>query len=142
MAIGLATATRTARAQKILDAMNVGASVASLKLYTTPRPNPAGGAASPATLLATLGFDKDGGASVGAALNGVITFNTMSADTSADANGEAIWARILDGDGAFVMDLSVGAAGSGADLIMNNVVVVAGGEVSITGNPTITEGNA
>jgi hypothetical protein len=140
MAIGLATATRTARAQKILDAMNVGASVASLKLYTTPRPA-TGGAVGAATLLATLGFDKDGGASVGAALNGVITFNTMSADTSADANGTAIWARILDGDGAFVMDLSVGAAGSGADLIMNNVEVVANGEVSITGNPTITEGN-
>jgi hypothetical protein len=139
MTIGLATAVRTSRAQALLTAINAGAGTATMKLYTADRPA-TGGAVGAATLLATLTFNKDGGASVGAAANGVITFNTMVADTSADANGTAVWARILDGDGTFVADLTVGQ-GSG-DIAMNNNVIVAGGEVSITGNPTITEGNA
>jgi hypothetical protein len=71
----------------------------------------------------------------------VLTFSAITADTSADADGTATFARISDSDANAVADLTVGTTGSGADLILNTTTIVSGGEVSISAG-SITEGNA
>lgn len=136
MAIGLKTSIRTARAQLIVDAIDAGAA-GTLKLYTAPQPA-TGAAVGAATLLGTLTFADP----CGTVTNGTLTFSAIVADTAADADGTATWARVADSTGTHVMDMTVGLVGSGADIIMNNVVVVTGGEISITNFATIVEGNA
>jgi hypothetical protein len=137
MAIGLKTSLRTARAQVILDAIDNGAGPGTLKLYTAPKPT-TGGAVGAATLLGTLTFAEP----CGTVTTGTLTFSAIVKDSAADADGTATWARVADGVGTHVMDMTVGLVASGADVIMNNVVVVTGGEISITDFATIIEGNA
>jgi phospholipid/cholesterol/gamma-HCH transport system substrate-binding protein len=62
------------------------------------------------------------------------------AEDSALADGTAGYARITTSADAAVADLTVGPTGSGADIILNNVNIVTGGEVSIS-SASITEGN-
>jgi hypothetical protein len=137
MAIGLLTAIRTARAQLIVDAIDAGSGAGTLKLYTAPKPA-TGAAVGAATLLGTLTFADP----CGTVTTGTLTFSAITKDSAADADGTAAWARVADSAGTFVMDMTVGLVGSGADIIMNNVVVVTGGEISITNFATIVEGNA
>ena len=134
MTIGLAPAIRNARLQVIADAINAGAGAGTLKFYSGARPV-TGGAVT--TLLATLTFSDPANASIA---SGVLTFSAITQDASADATATATWARIQDSTGAFVADLSVGAVGSGADIILNNTSIVAGGAVSIL-SFSITEGS-
>lgn len=136
MAISYSTALRTARMQAVEDAINFATGAGTIKLYSGTRPS-TGSAVTTQTLLATLTCSVD----CGTTANGVLTFAAITADSSADADGTATWARIQDGDAAFVADLSVGTTGSGADLILSTTTIVAGGEVSITAG-TLTEGNA
>lgn len=137
MAIGMATALRNARLDAITAAMDAGSGAAKLRFYTGPRPA-TGAAITTETLLAELTF---GNPAAGSASNGVLTFNAITDDSSADATGTAAWARVLDSDNNFVMDLSVGAAGSGADIELVSTSITSGQTVSIAA-ATITEGNA
>lgn len=136
MAIGYATALRTTRITAVLTAIDYATGAGTLKIYSGTRPA-TGAAVTTQTLLATLTFSSTSGT----VSNGVLTFSAITKDSSADADGTATWARIQDGDAAFVADLDVGATGSGKDIILNNVNIVAGGEVSIS-SASITEGNA
>jgi hypothetical protein len=60
----------------------------------------------------------------------VLTFDTITQDSSANATGTATWFRIVDSDGNFVIDGTVGT--SGADLNLNTTAIVATESVSIT----------
>lgn len=133
---GLATTLRTARAQLIADAIDGGAGAGLLRLYTDPQPA-TGAAVGAATLLGTLTHSNPAAASVSA---GVITFDTITDDSSADASGECTWARSVDSTGAFVADWTVGDIGSGADIEMNNRDIVATAPIEAV-SWTITEGN-
>lgn len=135
MALGMAVTLRNARLQDIIDAIDAGAAGGKLKIYNGSRPA-TGGAAT--TLLGTLTFSTT---SAPAPAGGVLTFDPITPDTSADATGTATWARITDSDDNFVMDLNVGATGSGADIELSTTSIVAGGVISVT-SATITEGNA
>jgi hypothetical protein len=137
MSISMATTLRNARLNQITAAIDAGAGAGTLKLYTGPRPA-SGAAITSETLLATLTFSDP---SAGAASAGVLTLDTITDDTSADASGTAVWARIQDSDAAFVMDLDVGAAGSGADIELVSTTITAGQAVGIA-SATITEANA
>lgn len=132
MALGFATALRNARLDEIAAAINAGAGAGLLRIYDGSRPA-TGGAAT--TLLAELTFSDPCAAGAAA---GVLTFSAITKDSSANAPGTATWARIVDSDGTFVMDCSVGT--SGADINLNSTSISAGQEVSIT-SATITEGN-
>lgn len=134
---GLATSLRTARAQLIADAIDAGAGPGLLRLYTAPQPA-TGAAVGAATLLGTLTHSDPSAASV---TNGVITFDAISDDTSADASGECVWARSVDSTGAFVADWTVGDIGSNEDIEMNNRDIVATAPIEAV-SWTITEGNA
>lgn len=74
-----------------------------------------------------------------AASGGVLTVNAITDDTSA-TGGTATWFRINSNGGTnHVMDGTVGT--SGTDLVLNNNVITATANVSIT-SFTITDNNA
>ena len=135
MALGLATAVRNSRLNVIRDAIDAGAGAGVVEIYDGTRPA-TGAAVTTQTLLGTV---TCGDPSAANATGGVLTFNSFTEDSAADADGTATWGRILDSDDTFVTDLSVGT--SSADLIMNTTAVVTGGPIRIDSG-TITEGNA
>lgn len=131
MAIGFASGLRNARADAITT---FAGGSGKLRIYDGTRPS-TGGTAT--TLLAELTCNAT---FAPAASGGVLTLNSITADTSANATGTATWARFVKSDGTtFVMDCSVGT--SGADINLNTTSIVSGASVSIT-SATITEGNA
>lgn len=133
MTLGIVTATRNAMLQAIADDINAGGSAGLLRIYDGSRPA-TGGAAT--TLLAELTLSDPAEASIA---GGVLTFDTITADPSANATGTATWARWVDSAGNAVVDGSVGT--SGADINFNSVSFVVGGNVAVTslvwtaGNP-------
>lgn len=131
MAWGFATGLRNARADAITT---FAGGSGKLRIYDGSRPA-TGGTAT--TLLAelTLNATFAPGAS-----GGVLTLNSITGDSSADATGTATWCRIVKSDGTtHVMDGSVGTSGS--DINFNSVSFVAGGTVNVT-SLAFTEGNA
>lgn len=133
MTVGLAVTLRNARANLISAAVDAGAGPGLFRVYDGTRPA-TGGTAT--TLLAELTFSDP---SAAAASGGVLTFNAITADPSANASGTATWGRMVDSTGAFVDDFSVGT--SGADFNLNTVTITSGVQVSCT-SATLTEGNA
>lgn len=136
MALGFATTLRSNRATQILNAIDAGATGGLLLLYTGARPA-TGAAITTQTLLGTLTFSTTSGT----VTDGVLTFDAITADASADATGTATWFRITDSAGTFVMDGTVTATGGGGDLTLNTTSIVTGGPISVTGTKQITEGN-
>lgn len=67
---------------------------------------------------------------------------TLPPATTGVANGTAGWARVTKADGSTaVMDLTVGLAGSGAQIILNTLTISVGVAFSIT-DWQIADGNA
>ena len=133
MAIGLSTTARNARLTALITAIDAGSGPGVLSIYSGTRPA-TGGTAT--TLLAELTLSDPCGTVSG----GVLTFNAITQDSSANASGTASWARIADSDATFVLDLGVGTAGSGMEIILNTTTIVAGGPVGMT-SASLTEGN-
>lgn len=130
MAIAYSTAVRNAMLDAITSA--AGAS-ALLSIYDGTRPA-TGGAAT--TLLAQLTCNAT---FAPAASGGVLTLNSITQDSSANATGTATWFRITTSGATFVLDGNVGTSGS--DLNLTTTAIVSGQPVSVT-SFTITEGNA
>lgn len=99
-----------------------------LRIYDGTQPANANTAVSTQTLLAELRFNAT---AAPAASNGVLTFNAITADSSANATGTATWFRALKSDGTTViMDGTVGT--SGANLNLTSVSITTGTQVSVT----------
>lgn len=99
-----------------------------LRIYDGTQPANADTAVSTQTLLAELRFNAT---AAPAASNGVLTFNAITADSSANATGTATWFRALKSDGTTViMDGTVGT--SGANLNLTSVSITTGTQVSVT----------
>lgn len=131
MTVGFSTAVRNARADAITT--QAGGSC-KLRIYNGTRPA-TGGTAT--TLLAELTCNATFAPS---ASGGVLTLNSITSDSSADATGTATWARIVKSDGTtHILDCSVGT--SGADINLNTTSIVAGAAVAVT-SAVLTEGNA
>ena len=94
-----------------------------LRIYTGSQPATPETAAS-GTLLADLRF----GATSGTVSGGIFTANAITQDTSADATGTAGWFRCFQSDGTTVEFDGL----AGAELVLDNYDIVAGGTVSIT----------
>ncbi len=104
-----------------------------LRIYDGARPATPATAVTTQVLLAELRFPNPAAASV---TNGVITFGTISPDTSANATGVAAWARCLKSDGTTaICDLNVGT--SDANIIVATTAISAGVQVSVT-SATVT----
>jgi len=129
MALAYSTTVRNGMLDQITSA--IGAS-GLLRIYDGTRPA-SGGTAT--TLLAQLALSAT---SAPAASSGVLTFNAITQDSSADATGTATWFRVTTSGGTFVIDGSVGTSGS--DLNMTTTSIVATQPVQVT-SFVITEGN-
>lgn len=132
MTVGLTSTLRNARANLLRDAIDAGTGPGLFRIYDGTRPA-TGGTAT--TLLAELTFSDP---SAPNATGGVLTFSAITADASANATGTATWGRMVDSNGLFVDDFSVG--NSAADFILNTTSITTGVQVSCT-SATWTEGN-
>lgn len=129
MALAYSSAVRNA----MLDAITTAVGTSGLiRIYDGTRPS-SGGAAT--TLLAELTCSATFAAG---ASGGVLTLNSITQDSSANATGTATWFRITTSGGSFVVDGNVGTSGS--DLNLTTTSITSGQPVSIT-SFTITEGN-
>lgn len=115
----------------------VAGSSVKIKIYSSSQP--AGGAATSATLLGTLT-----GASTfaAAATGGVLTLNAITGDSSADATGTAAWFRLTQSDDTWVLDGDVTVTGGGGDLTLDSIAIVIGGTINLSGTNTLTASNA
>lgn len=120
----LTNAIVTTQADALATALNTG----YLRIYSGTQPATADTALSGNTLLAELRFSATAAPS---ATNGVLTFNAITQDSSADATGTASFFRCLGSNGTtVVMDGTVGT--SGANLNLGTVSIVTGAIVSVT----------
>jgi len=110
-----------------LDALAVLANSGKLRIYSGTQPATPETAAS-GVLLAELTMNATAFA---AAVNGVITANAITQDSSNDASGTAGYYRLLKSDGTTVLwDGEVGT--SGADLNLNSVAISSGAITQVT----------
>lgn len=129
MALGYSTTLRNAQLDAITAAVgNAG----KLIIYDGTRPA-TGGAATTALATFTLGSP------FAPAASGAVLSPTLPSTTTGTAAGTATWYRITTAGGAFVMDGSVGTAGT--DMILNTTTISVGVNVQIT-SFTISAGNA
>ena len=124
----ISAAARSAACNAVVDLIDAGNAAGTIKIYTGAQPAGPGTAPS-GTLLATLTFSDP---AFGSASSGVATASAITADSSADDTGTAGWARIADSDGTAILDVNVGATGSGATIEFDSVAFEAGGAVNIT----------
>jgi hypothetical protein len=120
----LANATVNGQADNLATRLNNG----FLRIYDGTQPANADTAVSTQVLLAELRFNTT---AAPAASAGVLTFNALTADSSANATGTASWYRALQSDGStVVMDGTVGTATS--NLILNSAAIQSGAQVSVS----------
>lgn len=124
------TAVAQAIATAYLTALDAG-SAAIITIYTTDMPTDADTAIGAQTLLATLTCSATSGVVSDGAPGGLLTFSSITGDSSADATGTADWARFLtQAAGTTIMDCEVGTSGS--DINFNTVSFTSGSAVDIT----------
>lgn len=121
----LATATRNAACNAIVDAIDTGGA-GTIAIRTGAQPTNVGDADA-GTLLGTLTFSAT---AFGNSSTGTATAASITSDTSADASGTAAHFRIKDGSAAIHSDGTCGT--SGTDLVFDNATIVAGGVIAIS----------
>jgi hypothetical protein len=132
MVVRLKTTTRNTGLDRITT--EIGTS-GFLRIYDGTQPTGPDTALAGNTLLAQLALSST---AAPAASGGVLTFSTITADSSADATGTQTWASLTTSAGVRIVDMSCGN-GSG-DLNLSGTITI-GGTVSVT-SLTITDGNA
>ena len=122
----VAEVVRDARLQVVADAIDAAGSAGRLRFYPSPRVGSP--ELSPGTaLLLDARFQRP--ASPGAE-GGALVFAPLD-EAVVIADGVAAWARITDSAGAGIIDLDVGLTGSGQDVELDSVNLVAGATVRI-----------
>ena len=110
------------------DALSDLADNGYLRIYDGTQPATADTAITTQTLLAELRFNAT---AAPAASNGVLTFNAITQDSSANNTGTASWFRALKSDGSTVLfDGAVGTSGS--DMNIATTSIVAGAIVGVS----------
>lgn len=132
----LAASPLGAAAAAIIADLDSHASNAYAELYDGTIPASITIAISGQTKLGTVIMSNDPSATNS---GGLITFNAITQDDSADASGTASFLRIFKGDGSIWGDADVGDMASSATAKMNTTTIVAGGPIRIN-SFTITIG--
>ncbi|MGZ8181469.1 MAG: hypothetical protein ACXWT1_05890 [Methylobacter sp.] len=127
---------RSARSQAIANALDAAATPGKFLLYDGPRTETNGGAITTQTLIGTCVLSDP----CGTVTAGVLTFAAITDDPIADATGVIGWARGVNGDDAFVLDMSCGVTGGPEALLFNTLSAQAGGVIQILSG-AIAEGN-
>jgi hypothetical protein len=118
----IADATVNAQADALSDLLDNG----YLRIYDGTQAATADTALGAQVMLAELRFNAT---AAPAASGGVLTFNAITADSSANASGTASWFRALKSDGTtVVMDGSIGTATS--NMIVATTTITAAQTVS------------
>lgn len=107
-----------------------------LRIYSGTKPANVAAALSGNTLLADLALSAT---AAGAASGGVLTFNSITADSSADNTGTATFFSVTKSDNTRIIDGTVGT--SGCDMTIDNTSINAGQQVTCS-SFVITGGNA
>lgn len=131
MAVTHNTPTRTAIADCVCNPSTgqLGAN-AQCVIYSGTPPASASAGLSGNVAIATITV-----LNFGAAASGVSTVTSSTADSNA-VGGTATFFRLLTNGGTVVLQGTCGT--SGTDMIMNNTVISAGANVSLTGTNTYT----
>lgn len=109
------------------DALAALANGGFILFYSGTKPATADTAVTDQVLLAELGL---GDPAFGAAVDGVITANPITPDSSANASGTATWFRVVTSGGGSLWDGTVGT--SGANINLNSVEISAGALVGLS----------
>lgn len=128
MATRLATATRNAACDAVVDLLDGGPAAGTIKIYTGSQPATANDAVT-GTLLATITLADP---AFGASASGVATLAGTPLSATGVAAGTAGWARLADSTGATVMDGSVTATGGGGQIELATTTISVGVTVQIT----------
>lgn len=124
MAVTYSTAVKNSRVTAVRDAIDAGSGAGTIEIGTSGM----------ASVLAVLTLSDP----CGTISNGVLTFSSITADSSANATGTAAEARIKDSDGTVIVSgLTVGTSGS--DVNLDNTSINEGQQVSLT-SAAITHG--
>ena len=128
MALKLSTTLADAKLAAVTTACNGG----FIRIYSGTEPATANTALSGNVLLAELGFAGTSfGAPTTSGSDRMITANTITQDSSADADGTATFFRAVQSNGTTVVfQGTVGTSGQQLNLCATNIV--SGGVVSIT----------
>lgn len=128
MATRIATATRNAACDAVVDLLDAGSAGGTIKIYTGTQPTTANDTAT-GTLLATITMSDT---AFGAASSGAAALAGTPLSVAAVATGTAGWARLADSNGATVFDGSVTATGGGGQIELATTSVSTGATVQIT----------
>lgn len=126
MAVVYAASLRTTRITAVKTAIDAGSGAGTIEI----------GTAAMGTVLAILTLSDPCGTVSG----DVLTFSTITADTSADNSGTAAAARIKDSDGNIIIS-GLTVSTSGANINLTSTTITAGQTVSLT-SATITHNTA
>lgn len=121
--VGFATARLQSRASLFGTWLDGG----TLGIYSGTRPATNGGAITDQVKLCELTLEDP----AGSATDGVWTCSPLPDAAVNLQNGTASWARATDDAAAVVCDLDVGTTGSGAAVILSNLVMVAGATTEV-----------
>lgn len=133
----LSNAVRGSMATSLITAIDAGSGPALLKFYTSGMPAGPDTAITSQTLLGTLTCSDPSATQT----NGVITFASITQDSSADATGTAVWARLTASDGTAICDFDVTDTNGTGSIKLNTTSIVAGGPITMS-SLTITMGGA
>lgn len=124
--ITLSVPLRNSRLAVIGRALDAAVEGGLLRLYSAPRPA-VGEALGTQIVLAEIRLPKPSVASLD---GGILTFAPVD-EALCRRTGTAAWARMLDGNATGLIDLDVGEIGSGAEVELDHLDLLAGGRVRV-----------
>lgn len=114
-----------ARLTGLLNYMDTGAGHARIRIYGTSRPSTAGDSPG-GTHLVEIMLDDPAGSIVDHEL-----VLEASVDAFITSTGVAVWARVVNGNGDFVLDCDVTVTAGDGDIKLNTLNLYAGGLVRL-----------
>lgn len=121
-------ALRSAIADLWTSYFDAGAGPAIIEFYTGAIPAALGDALTDQVKLGTLTCSDPAAPQTA----GVITFDTITQDSGADASGTAAWAYIKDSTGAIVNAVDVSNAAGDGLIKLNTTAIVEDGPIQMT----------
>lgn len=118
---------RSAMALALIAAFDGGSGACTLRFYTGAQPAGPATAITTQVLLGTLTCSDP----IATQSNGVVTLSAIVQDNSADADGTATWARLVDGDGVARGDFDVTNLGGSGVIKLNTTTIKEGGPIRV-----------
>lgn len=143
MALQLSTTARTGAVTAIATAIYAAGGTPSMVIYSGTEPANAAAALSGSTVLASGNLAATASAefSEAAGAMSIVSNLVLTGQSGAGTGTPGTFFRVLDSASACHMQGTVGATGSGADLILPTTTIATGMTVTITSD-TVTEGGA